>query len=162
MYKINNFGINMKKMNSKLNYLFFDIYSKRASFFFNNQEKIGSNFGLFLTILYILTSLFIFIFYFIQTFERKDIKIYDSTIYAQEMPTINIDSKNLYFAFGLEDPITSNRYIDESIYYPQILYIDRIKINGEFKTITKKIIEYERCKEKNFGHNYQHFFNKRN
>lgn len=148
----------MRKVNTKLNYLFFDIYSKRASFFFNNQEKIGSKFGLFLTILYIFTSLFIFIFYFIQTFERRDMKINDSTFYAQEMPIINIDSNSLYFAFGLEDPITSNRYIDESIYYPQILYIDRIKINGEFKTITKKILEYERCNEKNFGHNYQHFF----
>jgi len=148
----------MKKMSPKLNYLFFDIYSKRASFFFNNQERIGSNFGLFLTVLYIFTSLFIFVFYFIQTFERKDIKIYDSTIYSQEMPSINIDANNLYFAFALEDPITSNRYIDESIYYPQILYIDRIKINGEFQTITKKILEYERCKKSNFGHNYQHFF----
>ena len=148
----------MKKMNSKLNYLKFDIYSKRATFFFNNQEKIGSKFGLFLTILYILTSLFIFIFYLIQIFERKDIKIYNSNIYTQEMPILNIDSNLLYFAFGLEDPITSNRYIDESIYYPQILYIDRIKINGEFKTITKKILEHERCKDINFGNNYQHFF----
>jgi hypothetical protein len=148
----------MKKMN--FNYLYFDIYSKRASFYFNNQDKIGSNCGLFLTILYILTSLLILIFYFIQTFERRDIKLYNSNIYAQEMPIINIDSNNLYFAFGLEDPITLNRYIDESIYYPQILYLDRIKINGEFKTIKKDILEYERCKEKNFGRNYQHFFSK--
>ena len=146
----------MKKMN--FNYLYFDIYSKRASFYFNNQDKIGSNCGLFLTILYILTSIFIFIYYFIQTFERKDIKVYNSNIYSQKMPILNINSNNLYFAFGLEDPITSNRYIDESIYYPQILYIDRIKINGEFKTTTKKALEFERCQERNFGYNYQHFF----
>ena len=73
---------------------------------------------------------------------------------------MNINSNNLYFAFGLEDPIKSNRFIDETVYYPQILYIDRIKINGEFQTVFKKSLEYERCKEENFGKNFQHFFSK--
>ena len=36
-------------MESKFNLLFFDIYSKRASFYYNNHEKIGSYLGLFLT-----------------------------------------------------------------------------------------------------------------
>ena len=145
-------------MNTKINYLFFDIYSKRVGFFYNNQEKIGSYFGLILTIIYILTSLIIFIHHLIKTFQRQEIRVYDTSIYAQEMPSINIDSNNLYFAFGIEDPINSNRYIDEAIYYPQVLFIDRIKINGEFKTITKRSLEYERCKEENFGKNYQHLF----
>ena len=145
-------------MGSKFDYLFFDMYSKRASFFYNNQEKIGSNLGLFLSIIYILILLILFIYYIILLLERKEIKVYDSTIYAQEIPSINVDSNNLYFAFGLEDPITNNRFIDESIYYPQILYIDRIKINGEFITIKKEILDFEICKKENFGEIYQHFF----
>ena len=103
-------------MKAKINLLFFDIYSKRVGFFYNNQEKIGSYFGLILTIIYVLTSLSIFITYLIKTFQRKEIRVYDASIYAQEMPSINIDSNNLYFAFGIEDPINSNRYIDETIY----------------------------------------------
>ena len=145
-------------MKSEINLLFFDIFSKKLGFFYKNQEKIGSYFGLILTFIYILTSLIIFIHHLIITFKRKEMRVYDTSIFAQEMPTINIDSNNLYFAFGIEDPISSNRYIDETIYYPQILFIDRVKIDGEFKTITKKSLDYERCKEENFGQNYQHLF----
>ena len=142
----------------KINYLYFDMYSKRASFFYNNQEKIGSYFGLFLTILYILFLLLLFFYNLILTVKRKEIKVYDSSIYAQKMPSITINSDNLYFAFGVEHPMTNLRFIDETIYYPQILFIDRVKQNGEFKTITKKVLDVERCKEENFGKNYQHLF----
>ena len=144
----------------KINYLYFDMYSQRASFFYNNQERIVSHFGFILTLIYITVSLIIFFYNLNMTIKRKDIKIYDSSMYAQEIPSIKLDSNNLYFAFGIEDPITNNRFIDETIYYPQILFIDRIKINGEFKTIFKKDLEYEICNEENFGENYQHFFAK--
>ena len=145
-------------MNSKFNYFFFDLYSKRAGFFYNNNEKIGSLFGLLLSFIYIVVSVAILIYYLILTIQRKEVKVYDTSIHAQEIPYINIDSNSLYFAFGVEDPINSLRYIDETIYYPQIFFIDRIKLDGRFVTITKKILEYERCKEENFGNNYQHLF----
>ena len=142
----------------KFNYLSFDIYSKRAGFFYNNQEKIGSYFGLFLTIIYILISLTLFFYNIITTLKRKYLVVYDSTIYPQEMPIININSNNLYFAFGLEDPISLNRFINEEIYYPEITFVYRIKINGEFITKSITNLEYEQCKEENFGENYQHLF----
>jgi hypothetical protein len=145
-------------MNSKFNYLFFDMYSKRAGFFFNNNEKIGSLFGLFLSFVYIIISIIMIINHLILVIQRKEVKVYDTTLHTQEMPSMKIDSNNLYFAFGVEDPINSLRFIDETIYYPQILFIDRIKVNGQFITITKKSLEYERCKEENFGKDYQHLF----
>ena len=147
-------------MDLKNNLLYFDIYSKTATFYYNNQEKIGSRFGLALTIVHVMAAFIITVYYFLIAIQKKEMKVYDSSIYAQDMPTINIDSNKLYFAFGLEDPITSNRYIDETIYYPQILFIDRIKINGEFQTIEKRELEYDRCREEDFGQNYQHFLTK--
>ena len=145
-------------MDSKFNFLYFDIYSKRASFFYNNQERIGSYFGLFLTLIYIIISLTLFIFNLIVLIQRKELKIYESTIYGNEIPSIEINSNNLYFAFGIENPDTLNRYVDETIYFPEILFIDRIKENGEFVTKTKINLDYEICKEKNFGLNYQNLF----
>ena len=117
-------------MNSKFNYFFFDIFSKRIGFFFNNQEKIGSFFGLLLSFIYFVVSIVIFVNYLILTIRRNEVKVYDTSIHAQKMPSITIDSNSLYFAFGVEDPINSLRYIDETIYYPQILFIDRIKADG--------------------------------
>ena len=143
---------------SGFNYLYFDIYSKRASFFYNNQEKIGSYFGLFLTIIYILFSLILFIYNITRAFQRKDLVVNDSTTHPQEMPLINANSNNFYFAFGLEEKISFNRFIDETIYYPEIIFMDKIKINGEFITKTKINLDYGKCKEEYFGQDYKHLF----
>jgi len=131
-----------------------DMYSNRIGFFSNNRERIGSNFGLFLTFIYILASLIIFIIYSIDTIGRKDMRVYDSNIFSNTTPSIEVNSNNMNFAFGLEDPISSNKYIDPSIYYPEIIFIDRIKNNdGEFKTVERKELKYERCKNNSFGDN---------
>ena len=82
---------------------FIDIYSKRATFYYNNHEKISSEFGVFLTIVHIIITLIITIYYLYITIQRKEIKVYNSSIYSQEMPIIEINSDNLYFAFGIED-----------------------------------------------------------
>ena len=146
-------------MNYKINYLNFDIYAKRASFFYKNQERIGSYFGLFLTIIYILASLILLFYYFILTLERKEIKVYDSTLYAQEMPIIHLDKSNFNFAFGLEDPVTLNRYVDETIYDAEVALIDKMKINGQLVNVNVTVLPIEKCKsEKDFGQNYKHLF----
>ena len=143
-------------MEGKINFLNFDIYAKRPGFFYNNEEKIGSYFGLFLTILYIIAFIVLFIYNLMTTIKRSEIKVYDSSLYAQEMPIINLDRNYFNFAFGLEDTVTLNRFVDETIYYPKVDFIDRIKINGEFQTITNENLPLEKCKQENFGENYQH------
>ena len=145
-------------MSSKFNIFNLDMYSKRTSFFFNNQEKIGSILGLFLTIVYMFASIGLFIFQIILAFQRKEFKVYDTTIHAQEMPNIDVNTTQFYFAFGLEEPNTSNRFIDNSIYIPKIVYVDKIKVNNEFITLNQMNLEYERCNVENFGKNYQHLF----
>ena len=120
--------------NSSINFLYFDIYSKRITFFFNNREKISSYFGLFLTLTYIILSLILFVFYFVSTIRRTEIKVYDSTEYAENTPSLEVDTSLIYFAFGVEDYKSSSRFIDETIYYPKVLYISRDKINGKFVT----------------------------
>ena len=141
-----------------MKYLSLDMYAKRTSFFYNNQEKIGSYFGLFLTALYIIVSIVLFIYYLISTIERNEIRVYDSSLYSQEMPIITLDKNYFYFAFGLEDPVTLNRFVDETVYKAEVVFIDRDKINGEFVTITKDTLPLEKCNVENFGQNYQHLF----
>ena len=43
------------------NFLYFDIYSKRIGFFFNNREKIGTVLGFFLTMMYIFITIAFFV-----------------------------------------------------------------------------------------------------
>ena len=139
-------------------YANFDIYSKRLGFFFSNKEKIGTLFGLILSIIYIFSSLSFFIIYISLTINRRKMRVYDSTTYSKDLPYIEINPNLIYFAFGLENPNTSNRFIDETIYYPKITFINRTKKNGEFNTTENEELEYEVCKKENFGENYQNLF----
>ena len=108
----------------RFNLINYDIYSKRIGFFFNNSEKIGSYFGLVLSVLYVSISFIIFLFLLIKTIQRKEIKVYDSTMLSQETPIISINENFLYFAFGLEMPNKSKRFIDETIYYVKIHFFE--------------------------------------
>jgi hypothetical protein len=140
------------------NCLFFDIYSKRIGFFFNNRERIGTYFGLFLTIMYIFISLVFFGVNLFFIIKRVGVRAYDSTLYSKDVPSIDINPDLLYFSFGLEKANTLKKFADESIYYPEILFVEKVKENGEFKTIGRKEIGYEICKEEKFGDDYNHFF----
>ena len=140
----------------KCNLSYYDIYSKPIGFFFNNNDKIGTNFGLFLTSLYILISLFLFIYYLCYTIKRSNMTVYDSSTFSQDIPIANINPFSLYFAFGLEDPKTSNRFIDETIYFPKLLFFEREKVNGEFHTVKRIELESEPCQEEKFGEEYNH------
>ena len=142
------------------NLFYFDIYSKRISFFYQRKEKISSIFGLILTITYILVSIILFIYYLIKKKKKKELIVYDSKMYSKETPILNANSTHIYLAFGIENSSSSIRFIDETIYYPQILYIDRVKRNGEFYTAYKEELPYERCDQENFGEDYQKFFSK--
>ena len=145
----------------EINIFDFDIYARRISFFFNSKEKIGSVFGFILTILYVISTLFLILFYSIRTIKRKDFSIHDSIMLSQDVPSINISPNTLYFAFGLELPNTLNRYIDETIYYPEIYFISKEKgEDGILETKEKININVERCNVKKFGENYEKLFSK--
>ena len=141
-----------------INFLYFDIYSKRISFFYNNKEKISSIFGLVLTLTYIFASIILFIYYFVLVIQRREMKVFESTKYSEQTPLLNVNASTIYLAFGIEDSVTAYRFIDETIYYPQILFIDKVKKDGTFYTAQKEELPYERCKEANFGKDYQKFF----
>ena len=147
-------------MKSKFNFGKFDMYSKRIGFFYNNNEKIGSYLGLLLTLIYICASIILFIYQIIRTIQRSELRVYDTTIYAQEMPQIVADINQLYFAFALEDPKSSNRFIDESIYTAKVAFVEKEKRNDEFFTVKTTQMPIERCQVENFGKNYQHLFTK--
>ena len=145
-------------MKSKINFTNIDLYSKKIGFFFNNSERIGSFFGFFLTILYIFISIILFIYQIIKTIQRKELKVYDTTIYSQEMPSIDVDINKLYFSFALENPKTADRFIDESIYTAKLAYIEQQKKNEKFVTIQTRYLDIERCNMINFGKDYQNLF----
>ena len=114
----------------KCSLLDFDIYSRRISFFYQSKEKLGSTFGFILTLLYVVLSIILFFIYFIKTVKREEVTASDSTIYPEGIPAIEINRDRLYLAFGLEHPTKMTRFIDERIYYPEVIFVERVKEKG--------------------------------
>ena len=132
-----------------------DMYSQKIGFFYNRKDKISSSFGIFLTIIYIIASLGLFIFYITKTIKRTTINVHDSTMYLKEFSEIYIEPNLFYFAFGIENPETGTRFIDETIYYVKVTYSEQIKEGSTIKTIEERELEIERCKQEKFGEKYQ-------
>ena len=139
----------------KLNYLDFDIYSRRISFYYKSKEKFGTIFGFILTIAYIVLSLIIFIIHLVKTIRREEITSSVLSIYPTEIPSIEINKDLFYISFGLEQSNQLSKYIDETIYYPEVQYIEQIKEKGEYKIKSEKILNIERCNIEKFGDKYQ-------
>ena len=138
-------------------YLDFDIFSKSIGFFYHDKEKIGSMVGFILTILYIIFSLFLFLFYTLSTINKRDMKVHDSLLFQKEAPEMDINPDIFYFAFGIENYLTGyTRFIDETIYYPKVVYINKIKEGPNFIVTEERPLHFERCQEYKFGEDYQH------
>ena len=127
-----------------------DIFARRISLFYNKNEKIGSNFGLILTILYILSSIFIFIFFFIIIYQKRDFHVSDSIIDSQTIPSFTLNASNLFFfIIGITDK-NNTRFIDESIYRISAIYINQYKdskgniLNKEIKNLQVEKFQKEK------------------
>ena len=140
----------------KIHFLDFDIYSKPIGFFYRDKERIGTLFGFVLTIIYLIICLALFAFYTLTTINKSDMKVHDSFLYQKDAPEMKINSSFFYFAFGVENYLTGyTRFIDETIYYPRVEYVHKVKDGSIFKTIEKKVLHFERCKSENFGKDYE-------
>ena len=140
----------------RIHFLDFDIYSKPIGFFYRDKERIGTVFGFILTILYLIICLSLFVFYTLTTINKSDMKVHDSFLYQKEAPEMKINSSYFYFAFGVENYLTGyTRFIDETIYYPRVEYVHKVKEGTIFKTIEKKSLNFERCKSEKFGKDYE-------
>ena len=140
-----------------VHYLDFDIFSKSIGFFYHDKEKIGSIIGFVFTIIYIIISMILFLFYTVTTINKRDMKVHDSLLFQKEAPEIEINPSLFYFAFGVENHLTGyTRFIDETIYYPKVEYVNKIKDGPQFKVISEDPINFERCQEEKFGTDYRH------
>ena len=81
-------------------------------------------------------------------FERKDVVIYDSYAYDEEIPSINLTKENFNGAFSV------GGFIDETFYSVKAQYIREVK-NGD---IIIDDLEIETCNIDKFGSNYSELF----
>ena len=136
----------------------FDIYSNRIGLFLNFKSTLGSYFGLTLTFFYCLIFIILLVYYLTQVFSKTQLKIYNSSRYPTETPSIELNNNLFYFAFGAEDPITTSVFIDETIYYPEVIYYESIKENNDWRNIEERYLETEKCNISKFSDRHKLLF----
>ena len=132
----------------------YDIFARKISLFYKSKDKIGSYFGLILTLLYIVSSFSIFIFFLVITYQREDFQASDSLILPKDTPTFKLNPPNSFYCIIGVWNKNNSQYIDESIYSIKAIYYKQYKdINGEF--INKAILDLpiERCQEEKYKSN---------
>ena len=134
----------------------FDIFSKKIGLFYKNKDNISSYFGLILSVIYILSSLFVFVFSIIITYQKRDIQVIDSNVYSQDVPSIHLNNSDLFhFVLGVVNR-NQSRFIDESIYSIKAIYFNQYKNpEGIFVSKEKRDLKIEKCQKDTIENNYK-------
>ena len=144
--------------NTNLHLKDFGIYSNKIGLFYNNKENLSSYFGLMFTFFYFSILVALFGYYAIEIINKKQLKVYNSDKYPEDIPSIDLNNDLFYFAFGVEEPKITSVFMDETIYYPLAIYSEAIKENNKWKKKTEKNLELEKCNISKFNKIYQTSF----
>ena len=131
-----------------------DMFGKEATLYYKGNEKKSSCFGTVFSLIFIILYVSFLIFKIKRMINKEDVLFYDTFTYMERPPSIKISKDNFYGGFSLENPITYDPFIDESIYYPKA-YFKRAHRVGDKFIFDIKEVELERCKIENFGEKFQ-------
>lgn len=135
-----------------------DLYGTKPQLKMNRMDSFRTGFGSFLTISSIIVMAATFIYFGLQLLDVSNPKIVMSITNMFDPPLLKLSNENYGIAFGLQDPITYNQFIDEGIYRVEIYQkkAERVEIgnSSEFNwTVTQLPIEI--CDKSKFPTSYQ-------
>ena len=136
-----------------------DFFSKQISMYNNQREKHPTCFGRIMTIIFIILYLSLFLLYLCKALLKSEGKYFETDT-GYEFPSIDLNNEIFYPTFAIEDGITYDEYIDETIYYPKVHYTTS-KREGNIWVWKTKEIEIEKCDLNKFGTRYKEIFSKK-
>ena len=128
----------------------FDIFGKEVGLYYKGKEKISTYFGCIATILFFIFFFLCAIYKLEKMIKKANISFHEQIEYFEYPPSIQLTRDIFYGGFALENPITYDPFIDETIYYPKVYFKKAIR-NGSNWDFDIKEIELERCSIEKFG-----------
>ena len=132
-----------------------DLFGKVPELYFQGKPKKPTELGIVLTLLYIILYIGFLIYKLIPFSKREDVTFYDTYIY-KDFPYINVTNEEFYGGFML------GTGIDETIYYPEVRFIYKVKTPTGFEIEKIDELEVEVCNISNFGKRYRETFKDKN
>ena len=137
-----------------------DMFGKEPELYYKGMSKKKSWIGRIFTILFVCIYIGLIIYKVIRMLQRYDVSFYDTFLYEDKPPSIQLSNELFYGGFALEDPNTYDSFIDEGIYYPKA-YFKRTERKGDDFEWDIKELELERCKLEKFGSKFRDSFKKK-
>ena len=136
-----------------------DMFGKEPELYYNGRQKKTSWVGRIFSFSFVLVYFGFFLYKLIRMMKKTDVTFYDTFAYSPEPPYIPITHENFYFAFALEDPISYDAFVNESIYTVKGYFKRAEKKGDEFEWQVHEL-EVEHCQLEKFGKTYQDIFKK--
>jgi hypothetical protein len=136
------------------------MFGKEPELYYKGKSEKTSWIGRIFTIIFVVVYIGIIIYKVIRMFKRIDVTFFDTFIYEDKPPSIQLSNEIFYGGFALEDPNSYDAFIDEEIYYPKA-YFKRTERKGDVFEWYVKELELERCKLEKFGSKYRDSFKKK-
>jgi hypothetical protein len=89
--------------------------------------------------------------------KKVDVSFYETYIYTNGTPEIELTNDNFYGGFALGNPLTQKTFKDESIYYPRGFFIYAKKINNVWH-YERRAMKFVTCQLNQFGEKYRKVF----
>ena len=134
-----------------------DMFGKEPELYYKGKSKKTSWIGRILTLLFIFLYIAIIIYKVVRMIRKSDVTFFDTIIYEDKPPSIQLSNEIFYGGFALEDPSTFDPYIDEGIYFPKAFF-KRTERKGDNFDWDIKELELERCKLEKFGSKFRNSF----
>ena len=134
-----------------------DLFGREPKLYYKEKPKRKTYFGSLATISFVVIYIAFFVYKINKMLQKADVSFYETYVYTNGTPEIEVNNENFYGGFSLGDPSTQKTFIDESIYYPRGFFIYAKKINNEWK-YERKTLKFETCQLNQFGSKYRKVF----
>jgi hypothetical protein len=135
----------------------FDLYGREPKLYYKEKTKKRTYFGSLTTIAYIIVYIAFFVYKINKMLKKVDVSFYETYVYTNGTPEIELNNQNFYGGFALGNPLTRKVFKDESVYFPNVSFIYAKQINNEWKYEIKHMPLGE-CHLNNFGPNHREIF----
>ena len=134
-----------------------DLFGREAKIYYKEKPKRKTYVGGFTTIIFVVIYIAFFVYKINKMLKKVDVSFYETYIYTNGTPEIELNNENFYGGFALGDPYTRKTFKDESIYYPNVTFRYVKQINNEWIYKVKQM-NLETCQLNKFGSNHKEIF----
>lgn len=149
----------MKKVSQLKEY---DMFGREPCLYIGGKDFYGTGFGLLISIIAMIAMCVCSLYFIIEMFDTQNVSSFTSVQNPSKPLAINFTSDKFYFGLAIQDPITYDFVLDETIY----------RIEASYKVATRKEdgllaweetpVEIEPCVLDKFNSKYREIFEKRN